>query len=631
MKRIVSALSAVILAVTSLGKGLTALAVSSEKTTPSGIAYSSIGSSIDSYIREREAGLASCAVSVFDADGIVFDGYYGYADIENGIAADAETVYEWGSTSKMLVWTSVMQQWERGNIDLDADIRTYLPDGFLTKLQYPDEEITMINLMSHNAGFQESFYENQEADPDDVYATLEDAVKACECWQAYHVGEYTAYSNWGTALAAYIVEQTSGEDYVTYVNENIFAPLGMEHSSIEQLHKDNEWAAGKRHELKCYGRYAQTEYNEDYGECLYAVQLFPAGACMSTLGDLSKFGQAFVAEDCPLFENAATRDEMFRATSYYGDTDVAKNCHGLWTEQHKVQTLGHGGNTGGCTAGLEFDPISGLGVAVLTNEPGETAFCSGIPVMLYGHMTGREGCGSFVGADEDISGVYYTKRSVVDGAASASQYMAQIFPLSKNDDGTYSVKILGFTFADGIEFEPVAPHQYIFKDNGREMFVYFKDGVFEMGYMDNIRSNTGILPTVSVYGFMLFAILCLLTLTIKLMVFIVRKIRKSDKKYSTGDKLIFSQQIIFAVSGIIYYIFLMVTAGTTGKAFVTVSCILAAALSIISLANGGVLCYTTIKGDMKARTRIKQYIWAALCIVYTVFMIVMQTYCFWKL
>ena len=60
---------------------------------------------------------------------------------------------------------------------------------------------------------------------------LEKAVKACECYQAYHVGEYTAYSNWGTALAAYIVEQVSGETYADYVKENIFKPLDMNQTS----------------------------------------------------------------------------------------------------------------------------------------------------------------------------------------------------------------------------------------------------------------------------------------------------------------------------------------------------------------------------------------------------------------
>ena len=631
MKKIISALSAVLIAVSSFGTSLTASAEAAERQTPSGIAYSDIGSSIDSFIKEREAGLASCAVSVFDSDGVIYNGYYGYADIENDVKADEQTVYEWGSTSKMPVWTSVMQQWERGNIDLEADIRTYLPDGFLTKLQYPDEKITMLDLMSHKAGFQESFYENQEAAPDDVYDSLEDAVRACECWQAFHVGEYTAYSNWGTALAAYIVEQTSGENYVTYVNENIFEPLGMEHSSIDPLQRDNEWVAQKRHELKCYCRFADPKDNLDFGECRYAVQLFPVGACMSTLEDISRFGQAFVAEDCPLFENDFTRDEMFGATSFYGDTDIAKNCHGLWTNQYKVETLGHGGNTAGCTAELEFDPISGLGIAVLTNECGETAFCSGIPVMLYGHFSDREGFDSYNGTGEDISGVYYTKRTICEGASKASQYMGQVFPLSKNDDGTYSVKVLGYSFMDGIEFEPVAPNQYIYKDNGREMFVYINDGVFEMGYMDNIRSSTGIMPSVSVYGFILFGLVCLLTVIIRLIVRLVRKLRKSDKRYTTADKQILSQQMIFAVSGIIYAVFLLYTAGAGGRAFVTVSCILATLLGIVSLANGGVLCYNTIKGDVKARTKLKQFIWSALCIAYAVFMLVMQTYCFWKL
>jgi hypothetical protein len=51
----------------------------------------------------------------------------------------------------------------------------------------------------------------------------------------------------------------------------------------------------------------------------------------------------------------------------------------------------------------------------------------------------------------------------------------------------------------------------------------------------------------------------------------------------------------------------------------------------VSLANGGVLCYNTFNGDVKTRTKIKQYIWAALCIAYTVFIAAMQIYCFWKL
>lgn len=629
MKKIVSAFSAIIMAFSAIGSTLTVKA-DSIKTTPSGIAYEDIGSSINDFIKEREAGLASCEVSVFDRNGVIFDGYYGYADFEKNIPADEQTVYEWGSTSKMLVWTCVMQQWERGNIDLEEDIRTYLPEGFLTKLQYPEEKITMLDLMNHKAGFQESFFENQEAEPDDVYDSLEDAVKACECYQAFHVGEYTSYSNWTTALAAYIVEQTSGLDYVNYVNQNIFEPLGMEHSSIDPQQKDNEWVAQKRHELKCYCRYADPKDNEDFGECRYAVQLFPAGACISTLDDLSKFGRAFVAEVCPLFENDTTRDEMFRATSYYGDSDVAKNCHGLWTNEYKVETIGHDGNTGGCTANLQFDPVSGLGIAVLTNECGETAFCSGIPVLLYGHYTDKEEVKNFGGKVEDISGVYYCKRSICEGAASGTQYLDGVFPLSKNDDGTYSVKIFGVTVNDQIKFIPVGENQYIFADNGRELFVYVKDGVYELGFMDYVRSSTGALPTAINYGFMIFGLICLAVLFVKLITFIVRKIRKTDKIYTTTDKQITIQQMIYAASGIIYALFAMILSNTPTKAFVTVSCILAAILGIVSLANGGILWYNTKKRDVRSATKIKLHIWAFLSLAYIAFIFEMQLYCFWK-
>ena len=245
MKKLLSLLIAIMFICLSLSKSIYASETGS-KQTHCGVAYSDIANTIDSFIAEREAGLASFAVSVFDENGEIYNGYYGYSDIENSVKADKDTVYEWGSCSKILVWVSVMQQWERGNLDLNKDIREYLPEGFLTKLQYPEEKITMINLMNHNAGFQESFFEKEDgATADDMYDTLEDAIRACECFQAFHVGEHTAYSNWGTALAAFIVERVSGMDYISYVHKNILEPLGMEKTSVDSRATDNSWVSKK--------------------------------------------------------------------------------------------------------------------------------------------------------------------------------------------------------------------------------------------------------------------------------------------------------------------------------------------------------------------------------------------------
>lgn len=444
-----------------------------EQITPSGITYDQISNELDSYIKTYEEGLASCEVAVFDKNGMITSNYYGFSDIDKNIKADAATVYEWGSCSKLLVWISVMQQWERGNIDLDSDIREYLPKDFLTKLQYEDEKITMKNLMSHNAGFQESFYEKQDGcTEDELYASLEEAVKACECYQAYHVGEYTAYSNWGTALAAYIVEQVSGETYADYVKENIFKPLDMNQTSIDPHMSDNEYARNKREELKCYYRGTDKADDEDYGTYITWVQLFPAGSAVGTLDDFSKFGMAFVSEECPFFENNSTRDEMFKPTSYYGDSDIAKNCHGLWTDECKVQVLGHGGNTGGCSSMLKFDPESGIGLVIMTNEPGETMFNYGIPNLIFGKISGRPEFNNIELEDEnDISGIYLSKRTIDTGAVCFQKYIGGLFPWQKNEEGSYDMELLGQNMNPEAKLYKVAEHQYIMDNNGMLVFL----------------------------------------------------------------------------------------------------------------------------------------------------------------
>ena len=625
MKRILTAILTIMLAMTMLSAAPAEPAV--QRATPSGIPYGEIGGRIDAYIAEREAGLASCAVSVFDADGVLFTGCYGFSDIENGVKASEETAYEWGSNSKLLVWVSVMQLWERGLIDLEADIRDYLPEGFLTKLQYPDEKITMLNLMAHNAGFQESFYENQEARPDEVFDSLEDAVRACECFQAYHVGEFTAYSNWGNALAAYIVERVSGTDYVDYVHGNILAPLGMDHTSVDANMADNDWVRERRLALKCYGRYAEAKYNEDYGPSIFGIQLFPAGAATGTIGDFARFGQALVAADCPLFENDATRDEMIRPTTCYTGTGIAKNCHGFWTSEHRVQTLGHGGNTM-CTANIELDPASGLGIVVMANEPGETAFCDGLPGLLFGEVTDREEYQSapFPG-NPDISGVYQMKRTIARGAAKAGGFMGGLLPWSRNDDGTYSMRLFGKTFGSAT-LVPIAENRYVMRDNGMDTFICDNGGVLEMMSTDLARISP--LGIVLCYGFILFGLLCLLALPVKLVACIVRKIRKTGKKYASADRQILAQQLVYGVSGAIFALFIMVI-GSGSRAFTTVSAILAAALALGSLVNGGLLCYNTIKSVAGTRAKVRQYLWAALGIAYAAFIVVMQLYNFWNL
>ena len=606
-----------------------------ELSTPSGILYSKISNELDAYIKEYEEGLASCEVAVFDRSGVITSNYYGFSDLENQVEADAFTVYEWGSCSKLLVWTAVMQQWERGNLDLDADIREYLPEGFLTKLQYEDEKITMKNLMSHNAGFQESFYEKQDGcEEDELFPNLEAAVKVCECYQAYHVGEFTAYSNWGTALAAYIVECVSGETYADYVQKYIFKPLGMEHTSIDPHMSDNAYVREKREELKCYYRGVDKEYDENYGTCISWVQLFPAGSAVGTLDDFAKFGMAFVSEDCPLFEKKSTREKMFQPTSYYGESNIAKNCHGLWTDECRIQVLGHGGNTGGCSSMLKFDPESGLGVVIMTNEPGETMFNYGIPNLLFGKITDREEYNGVTLEDEnDISGIYLSKRMIDTGAVCFQKYMGGLFPWQKNVNGSYDMKLLGQNMNPEARLFKVAENQYIMDNNGMQMFLYqsFDDegnSKLEMMSTDYLAGSKQTVPMVFFVSILLMGAICMITLIIKIIIFMIRKIRKSDKHYHLQ---ITFMQMLYAATVVLLFGYVSTTVALSHGMLIICS-ILLTILGIASLANGITLGVNTVRaGELKTRVKVGRYIWSILSILYFVFIVTFRFYNFWAL
>ena len=89
--------------------------------------------------------------------------------------------------------------------------------------------------------------------------------------QIYEPGTVTAYSNWGVALAAYIVECVSGMSFADYVHQNIFEPLGMEHTAIAVNLSDNTWVQEQRSELECY-----TIDGELIEDCFYYITLYPA-------------------------------------------------------------------------------------------------------------------------------------------------------------------------------------------------------------------------------------------------------------------------------------------------------------------------------------------------------------------
>ncbi|MDE7424380.1 MAG: beta-lactamase family protein [Lachnospiraceae bacterium] len=182
-----------------------------DKVAPSGIEYNDIQTTIEKYVEEHNETTAGVGIAIYDENDTIYRNDFGYANKQNSQKVDKHTVFEWGSTSKLFIWVSVMQLVEQGKLNLKEDIRNYLWDGFLANLAY-NKEITMLNLMNHQAGFQEMYAGVQISNENEVHS-LEETLSTHQPKQIYEPGTVTAYSNWGAALATYIVQRVSGMDY----------------------------------------------------------------------------------------------------------------------------------------------------------------------------------------------------------------------------------------------------------------------------------------------------------------------------------------------------------------------------------------------------------------------------------
>ena len=286
---------------------------------------------------------------------------YGYADQEDRVPVDpGRTLFRIGSISKLFVWTAVMQQVERGRLDLNADINEYL-----TEFDIPDtypQPITLKHLMTHTPGFEDRVINLFALDSSRVKPLgelLADELPA----RVRPPGQFASYSNHGTALAAYIVEQVSGQPFVDYVEEQIFTPLGMRKATFRQ-----PVPARLRPDLSNGYAYENGVYVEKPFEY---VPLAPAGAASSTAEDLLPFMQAHLNlgqyngytlldsttaryMHSPAFRHAEQLNPML-----YGFIDMSQNG---------VRIHGHGGDTFWFHSMLALFPDHDLGFFLSFNS-----------------------------------------------------------------------------------------------------------------------------------------------------------------------------------------------------------------------------------------------------------------------
>ena len=309
---------------------------------------------------ERE-DIAGAVVLVVKDGEILFAKGYGYSDVKkkSPVTVDA-TLFRPGSVSKLFTWTAVMQLVEQGKLDLDRDINEYLDFKIPAKFGKP---ITLRNIMTHTPGFEEQIKDliTEEAAPS---ATLKQHLVTHVPERIFPPGTMPAYSNYGASLAGYIVERVSGRPFNDYVDENIFKPLGMAHSTFAQpLPAELKPLMSNGYRLGS-GKSKPFEIIEEA----------PAGALAATAADLGRFMIAHLQNG--KFENAKILRPETAAQMHsrqFGLSPALNGmCLGFYEEtRNGRRIIGHGGDTVYFHSDLHLMLENGIGFFVSYNSAGK--------------------------------------------------------------------------------------------------------------------------------------------------------------------------------------------------------------------------------------------------------------------
>jgi CubicO group peptidase (beta-lactamase class C family) len=338
--------------------GLRAAAPARAQFTPFEAAIAEFDAELARGVAEDAAGCLS--VAIFIGDEVIWANGYGWADIENTVACNAETIGRTGSISKSFTAVLMMQLVERGMFGLDDPVVDYFPE--IAGLADPPADmkpITFRMLASHTAGLDRE-PDLRGAASGSIYRWEEKVLESIPhtSFRTPPGTEYS-YSNIGFAVLGLASSRAAGVPFMTLIEEQILKPLGMTSSTfiVNTPEMTARLSVGYSRNRGTGEVSAEQATREHFGRG-YKV---PNGGIYSTVSDLAKFAAAMMGESPVPILSEASRAEIFMpqapAESYGLGFFVARG--------DGVTIVRHGGSVAGYNADLRFDLNSKIGVAVL--------------------------------------------------------------------------------------------------------------------------------------------------------------------------------------------------------------------------------------------------------------------------
>ena len=305
------------------------------------------------FSKSYPAGEPGAAVLVAKGGQILLRKGYGLANLELGVPIQPDMVFEVGSLTKQFTSAAILLLQERGKLSVADDVTKYLPD-------YPThgQKITLDHLLTHLSGVPDytSLPEWLPRVREDL--TVQQIIDLFKDKPLdFSPGEKWSYSNSGYILLGAVIEKASGKSYEDFVEQEIFAPLGMKRSRY-----------GHQNEV-VPGRVAGYEKGEDDGykiaDYVSMTQPYAAGALLSTVDDLALWAEALAGGK--LLEKASLERMTTSAKLISGQSTHYAYGLGISSEDG-MQILEHGGGIPGFTSYLLTIPDQRLLVIVLSNN-----------------------------------------------------------------------------------------------------------------------------------------------------------------------------------------------------------------------------------------------------------------------
>jgi len=423
-----------------------------------------------------KAGDMAGAVVVVVKDGkVLLEKGFGFADVSKKLRMDPEqTMVRIGSTSKLFTWTAVMQLVEQGKLDLERNINDYLDFTIPNDFGKP---VTLRDLMNHRGGFEEGLKDILWTNPQGVPST-EGYLKEHKRPMLFAPGEVPAYSNYGAALAGYIVERISKEPFERYIEHHILAPLGMTHTSFDQPLPERFAAAvskGYRTASAPPGPYE-------------LIVTRPAGSGTTTVADMSRFMIAHLQDghfgDAEILQVETAK--RMHSPSESAPPGFATMAHGFFRELHNGRTvIGHGGDTIFFHNEFELLPAEGVGIEFTFNSRGrEEAVYLAREALFNGFMdryfpdavalAEPPALPTAVADAQVIAGRYESSRRIEHGFLSLF-YVLQQSSITANPDGTISVP--GMFTPEPVTYREIGPQLWRRAGGSQQLMLQTVSGV----------------------------------------------------------------------------------------------------------------------------------------------------------